>query len=295
MGLLINALKNKEVGFFLVEVQDNRVLDDVALKIKVALGRAEKKTAVIDFLERGNESIPAFVGNRVKASADVQVFFIRNLEAAGGESPANLLRQLNMSRESIYYLNKNFVFFVYPDFGRLFTIFARDLFSWIPHRYGFEGGYMPPGEFAGSLKMEESVKFRGDRDRKYLLELIELYGKQLEEAPDDRAFKVQNIIVPLADLYHEIGDIQKELPLREEITEFHKKSSKDKYADALNNLGLAYGNLPIGDRGENLRKAIEAFREALKIYTPGAFPDDFKRTKELLTAAEKELDKRSDG
>ena len=33
----------------------------------------------------------------------------------------------------------------------------------------------------------------------------------------------------------------------------------------MNNLGNAYENLPTGDRAENLRKAIDAYLEALKI------------------------------
>ena len=39
----------------------------------------------------------------------------------------------------------------------------------------------------------------------------------------------------------------------------------------MNNLGNAYENLPTGDRAKNLRKAIDAYLEALKIYTIEAF------------------------
>ena len=33
----------------------------------------------------------------------------------------------------------------------------------------------------------------------------------------------------------------------------------------MNNLGIAYQDLPTGDRAENLKKAIDAYQEALKI------------------------------
>jgi tetratricopeptide (TPR) repeat protein len=277
LGLLINALKIKDSGFFLVEVQDNQVRDDLVLKIKVALGRVEKRAAIIDFLLMGNKSIPAFVSEQVRATSHTQVFFIKNLETKAGEFPANFLRQLNMARESIYALKKNFVFFVYPKFKQLFMIFARDFFSWIPQRYVFEKGYIEPREFAGSIKMEEKVKFKGDKDRKYLIELIDIYEKQLESAPKDITFRIENIIGPLADLYHEIGDFQKEIPLRLKIVEFYK-NSYEAYARALNNLGNAYLYIPTGDRGENLKKAIKAYREALKIRTIDAFPIDYAMT-----------------
>jgi tetratricopeptide (TPR) repeat protein len=288
LGLLINALKIKDSGFFLVEVQDNQVRDDLVLKIKVALGRVEKRTAIIDFLLMENKSIPAFVSEQVRATSHTQVFFIKNLETKAGKFPVNFLRQLNMARESIYALKKNFVFFVYPKFNRLLMIFARDFFSWIPQRYVFEKGYMEPREFARSIRMEERARFKGDRDRKYLIELIDIYEKQLESAPKDITFRIENIIGPLADLYHEIGDFQKEIPLRVNIVEFYK-NSYEAHARALNNLGNAYLYIPTGDRGENLKKAIESYREALKIYTPDAFPVEYAGTINNLGSVYRDL------
>ena len=55
----------------------------------------------------------------------------------------------------------------------------------------------------------------------------------------------------------------------------------------MNNLGIAYSDLPTGDRGENLKKAIESYNEALKFYTIDAFPYDYKRVKRLLEYAVK--------
>jgi tetratricopeptide (TPR) repeat protein len=44
-------------------------------------------------------------------------------------------------------------------------------------------------------------------------------------------------------------------------------------AAVLNDLGNAYLNLPTGDRGENLGRAIECYQEALLVYTPEAWPE----------------------
>lgn len=291
LGLLIHAVRNKDAGFYLVECADNVVQDDLILKMKVALGRSGKKTAVLDFAEKKkDETVIDFINSRVNASPDVHVFFIRNLEEAADDNPENFLRQLNQSRESIYSFRKNFVFLIYPGLAKVFTAFARDLFSWIPHRFRFEEGRVTPREFGQSLRMDERVRFKGDKDRKHIGELIGLYEKQLKEAPGDESFRMENIIEPLAGLYEEIGDYEKEIPLRLEVAHFYR-GDRDRYAGAMNNLGIAYWSLPTGDRGENLKKAIEAYEEALKVYSDSAFADDNERVEKLLQEAEKELRK----
>ena len=45
-----------------------------------------------------------------------------------------------------------------------------------------------------------------------------------------------------------------------------------------NNLGAAYQNLPTGDRGANLDKAIACYLAALRIYTEADFPQDWAMT-----------------
>jgi len=51
-----------------------------------------------------------------------------------------------------------------------------------------------------------------------------------------------------------------------------------------NNLSTAFGNLPTGDRGENLRRAIECCEAALHVYTEGDFPRDWAGTQNNLGA-----------
>ena len=57
----------------------------------------------------------------------------------------------------------------------------------------------------------------------------------------------------------------------------------------MNNLGTAYLDLPTGDRGENLKKAIESYNEALKIYTIDAFPVQYAATMNNLGNAYSDL------
>ncbi len=52
-----------------------------------------------------------------------------------------------------------------------------------------------------------------------------------------------------------------------------------------NNLGIAYANLPTGDRGENLRRAMEYYEAALRVYTEEAAPTNWAMTQSNLGAA----------
>ena len=45
-----------------------------------------------------------------------------------------------------------------------------------------------------------------------------------------------------------------------------------------NNLGIAYCDLPTGDRGENLRRAIACYEAALRVWTEADFPSDWATT-----------------
>ncbi|MEM7813268.1 MAG: tetratricopeptide repeat protein, partial [Planctomycetota bacterium] len=58
-----------------------------------------------------------------------------------------------------------------------------------------------------------------------------------------------------------------------------------KWAGTQNNLGLAWRNIPTGDRGANLDKAIAAFESALEVYTRAAHPVDWAMTQNNLGTA----------
>ena len=56
-----------------------------------------------------------------------------------------------------------------------------------------------------------------------------------------------------------------------------------------NNLGNAYSDLPTGDRGENLRRAIACYEAALRVYTEADFPSDWATTQNNLGNAYSDL------
>ncbi|MBI4489703.1 MAG: tetratricopeptide repeat protein [Deltaproteobacteria bacterium] len=60
-------------------------------------------------------------------------------------------------------------------------------------------------------------------------------------------------------------------------------------AGCQNNLGNAYQNLPTGDRGENLKKAIACYEAALRVRTERDFPVDWAMTQNNLGGAYSEL------
>ena len=60
-------------------------------------------------------------------------------------------------------------------------------------------------------------------------------------------------------------------------------------AGTQNNLGIAYADLPSGDRGANLARAIECYEAALRVRTERDFPLDWAMTQNNLGAAYAEL------
>ncbi|MBM2810771.1 MAG: hypothetical protein HW416_1530, partial [Chloroflexi bacterium] len=56
-------------------------------------------------------------------------------------------------------------------------------------------------------------------------------------------------------------------------------------ADCQNNLGAAYRNLPSGDRGENVRRAIACHEAALRVCTESEFPVQWATTQNNLGVA----------
>ena len=51
--------------------------------------------------------------------------------------------------------------------------------------------------------------------------------------------------------------------------------ARNQYATARLNLGIAYVELPTGDRARNFHQAIACFTEALRVWTPETHPDDY--------------------
>ncbi len=286
LGMLILTLKHKDSGFYLVEAPDNPTLDGLALKITAAMGLARKRTAEIDFSEmkaRTGKSVTRFVREAVNENPDTRIFYFRNMGAIlENDSARRFLINLNHAREGIHDLKRNFIFMVYPDTADLLRKHAPDLLSWIPHKYRFESEYATPREFAESVQLDENVHVVGDKDRKSIKELIELYEMQLDKSPDDEIYRIENILKPLADLYRLYGANSREVPVREEIVQFYKLAGSNKYANALVSLGTVYLNTLNGNSPDNIEKAITILQEALKLNTRENMPLDWANTMTLI-------------
>src|SRR5438552_2633368 len=61
------------------------------------------------------------------------------------------------------------------------------------------------------------------------------------------------------------------------------------WATIQNNLGVAYTELPHGDRTDNLQRAIACFQAALRVRTENDFPVDWMMTQISLGNAYREL------
>jgi len=61
------------------------------------------------------------------------------------------------------------------------------------------------------------------------------------------------------------------------------------WAMTQNNLGIAWRNLPTGDRGENLQRAIACYEAALRVYTERDYPADWATTQNNLGVAWRNL------
>ncbi|MGA9351578.1 MAG: tetratricopeptide repeat protein, partial [Anaerolineae bacterium] len=63
-----------------------------------------------------------------------------------------------------------------------------------------------------------------------------------------------------------------------------REGDAESCASLQNNLGIAYRNLPTGDRAANLQKAIQCYQEALRFRTPEAAPLDYAMIQNNLGA-----------
>ncbi len=114
---------------------------------------------------------------------------------------------------------------------------------------------------------------------------IEPYEKAMVLRPMD--FKARNNVV-LAHVFARLGNIadhqRRAIEVAEETLTRVVPGSRD-WAMTQFNLGTAWYEMPTGDRGENLRKAIAAFESALTVFTKQPAPADWAATQNNLGAA----------
>ena len=63
----------------------------------------------------------------------------------------------------------------------------------------------------------------------------------------------------------------------------------------MNTLGIAYAQIPAGDRAENLRRAAECFEAALRVLTEEAVPHFHAGLSHNLARARRELEELAEG
>lgn len=114
---------------------------------------------------------------------------------------------------------------------------------------------------------------------------IEPHEKAMALQPED--FTCRNNVT-IAHAQARLGDIAVHRLRAIEVGEGTLRllpNHSDRWAITRNNLGNAWADLPTGDRGENLRKAIECYEAALTVLTKQAHPVDWAMTQNNLGVA----------
>jgi tetratricopeptide (TPR) repeat protein len=288
LGLLINALRNKEQGLFLVEVDGTDTLNDLLLKLKVAAGQAGKRLATLSFTGfSAGKTVANYIEQQGVLLDGVQIVCLSNfISPLQNDASTHVFRLLNQAREYFQRQGKNWLFLLSPAEHTALRVHARDLYSWIPQRFVLHGGIASPREFSHALRMQENLRFHGDKDRAYLGELIALYEAQLQVAPEDQKYRITKIVTPLADLYKESEQYEQELPLRREILDFWQDQGETQaLGRGLNNYATCLCRLPVGDRTENLYLAISIYQEALVLFAKKSYRFEYAMIQNNLGCA----------
>ncbi|MCK4872473.1 MAG: tetratricopeptide repeat protein, partial [Phycisphaerales bacterium] len=120
-------------------------------------------------------------------------------------------------------------------------------------------------------------------------EAIEPYDKALTLRPNNPA-AMRNLALALqqAHLGSIADNVKRAISIHERILGAAEPHSPQ-WAMTQNNLGNALSELPTGDRGEHLARAIEAYEAALTVRTREQFPTDWAMTQNNLGNALQEL------
>jgi tetratricopeptide (TPR) repeat protein len=114
-----------------------------------------------------------------------------------------------------------------------------------------------------------------------LLEAVAQASVELK--PDDVEHQAYNALVR-AIQHHGVQDAVEAIILYTWLLSTSEGEPIDR-ALTQNNLGIAYSDLPGGDRQANLRQAIACYEAALQVYTREAFPADWAMTQNNLGIA----------
>ncbi|MFL5626819.1 MAG: hypothetical protein ACJ788_14640 [Ktedonobacteraceae bacterium] len=107
-----------------------------------------------------------------------------------------------------------------------------------------------------------------------------------ELMPEDGEQQAYTALVQ-AQRHHNVQDAVSAIIFYAWLLTIPRENSEVAYLQ--NNLGIAYGDLPGGDREANLRQAIECYEAALQVRTREAFPMDWAMTQNNLGEAYRNL------
>ena len=225
------------------------------------------------------------------------------------EQARRALRALNFQRERLSRLDVPLVFWLSQNTLGQVMQHAADVFAARSGLFYFEALVREPTA-PPPMRAEVTVQLL-DRFHRTLLPPEELrqraalYERRLErelrtepvegrEADESHWPRVAFLCRDLANIYRELDDYERVEKFQREAIEAYqnalaeREQAEDKgqeWAVLQVWLGNAYADLPTGDRAENLERAIECYREALRVYTPEAAPLDYAMTQNNLGTA----------
>ncbi|MDJ1185256.1 tetratricopeptide repeat protein [Roseofilum casamattae] len=162
-------------------------------------------------------------------------------------------------------------------------------------------------EFIGDLIYAEATKNRQQvqellRANVHLLDenfaailqiLAEAYIAQHPEVETDMVALVENLCARISQFPLGVFRINLEIAIAGYLWVLqHREKNPELWAQTQNNLGAAYWDLgKVANTAENLEKAIAAYQEALRFYTPQEYPQYYAGTQNNLGTAYSDLGK----
>ena len=137
LGLLINALKNKDRGFILVE-SPRSILHSILIILKSNIASIGKDTLILSFCEKRNDEKLAAFAKRTLHKTNASVIILTDVFSHNTDIPdEKFLDLLNQAREFFDVPNKCIVFMVDRKVKKLLYSYCKDFLSWMSQKYSF--------------------------------------------------------------------------------------------------------------------------------------------------------------
>ena len=136
--------------------------------------------------------------------------------------------------------------------------------------------------YASRVKTGQTENYLEERDR-----AIHFFDKSLVlQRKLNLPTAESDTLLQLGDIYRDLGLWEQVFPLYEQSLEIARSLKYSlREAAALGRLGNLYQQYPVGDRANNLERAIASYTAALTVYTRDAFPEKWAMTQNNLAVA----------